>query len=226
MLRSNPCRVGSKPGAAEVPLADVGRGVAGRVERLGERFLLERQLLADHRPRELLRGEVGPAREPVGQVEARRMPAGHERGPGRRADGTGRIRLREPASSGGELVEVRGPVEPAPVAAEIGPAQVVGHDQDHVGTLLAGVGRERRGKPQADDQDSSPHGSPRMRKGKFSCRDDARATLSSQGPSRIGDRKTPCSPGSKGDRFGHTSSRPVFCGTERKLPPIAGIPSV
>ncbi len=81
----------------------------------------------------------------------------------------------EPAALRGEFVEVRAPIEPAPVTAKVRPTQVIGHDEDHVGACLAHVRvriplrvqvyGERQGQPQAKEQDSSLHGLYRGRLG-------------------------------------------------------------
>ena len=71
--------VGAEAGAAEVPLADAGRGVTGVLQILGDGLLVERQLLVDLRVEQLLRRGVGAAGQEGGQVQAGRRLAGQER---------------------------------------------------------------------------------------------------------------------------------------------------
>ena len=142
-------------GPPEVPLADHPRGVPGALEPLGQRDLLERQGLAELRPVELLRGPVRPAREPVGQVEPGRVLAGHQGRAGGRADRARGIRLGEAPPPGGQPVEVRGPMELAPVTAEVRPPQVIRDDQDDVRPIL-GRDRPARGHRKPDRQPDPP----------------------------------------------------------------------
>src|SRR5262249_4174134 len=92
----------------------------------------ERELLVDFRAQHLLVGAVGPAGEPVREVVALRVAAGQQRGAGRRADGAGGGGGGEGPGGGSQGVEGRRPGGLGAVAAEVGPAEVVGEDQDDV----------------------------------------------------------------------------------------------
>ncbi len=94
MLRSNPCRVGSKPSPPRCHLPIEADGVAGGLERFGDRFFFQGQFLPDQRPRELPSRQVAATRKPIGQMKPRWVFAGHECSPGGRTDRAGRIRLR------------------------------------------------------------------------------------------------------------------------------------
>ena len=112
--------------------------------------------LADLRTEQLLRGPVGTAREPVGQVEPGRVLAGHQGRPGGRADRARGIRLGEPLPPGGQLVEVRGPVELAPVTPEVRPARSSADDQDDVRLILGPATSEAQVREHEPPQNRKP----------------------------------------------------------------------
>ena len=72
------------------------------------------------------------AGNPIGDVQPSRILAGHQRGPRRRANGARRVIGREPHAVAGQPVDVRRLVEIAAVAAEVGPTQIVGDDENDV----------------------------------------------------------------------------------------------
>jgi hypothetical protein len=132
--------------AAQVPFADVSRGVTGRPEDLGQGGRLARQVLEELGAQHLLVGPVGPAGQPVGQVQSGRHLARHQGRPRRRTDGAGGVAVGEAQSRGGQAVQVGRPVERAAVTAQVGPAEVVGQDQHDVvlARRLGCVGRGER----------------------------------------------------------------------------------
>ena len=140
---------------AQVPLADAGRTVSGRLERLGERELLEGQVLADRRTTQLLGRPVGPPRQPVREVQPRGVLAGHDGGSRRGADRAGRVAVGEPHAPARQGIDVGGLVIRAAVTAEVGPAEVVQDDQHDVGPrgLVCDGGRR-----EARDQEETEHG--------------------------------------------------------------------
>ena len=126
---------------APLPLADHHRPVAGRLEQLGDR----------RAPAEVF-GLV-PAIAAVPDLLA--VETGEERCPGGAADGVV-VELGEAEAVGGERVDMGG-ADFAAVAADIGPAHVVGHDQHDVGPL-GGEGSGRgEGECGAQEQCDSGH---------------------------------------------------------------------
>ena len=83
----------------------------------------------------------------------RRPQAGEDTAACRRAEGIRRVSLGELHSPCGELVEVRRLVKRAPVATQVSPAEIIGHDEKDV--RLAGIrGVERsQGCQQQDRED-------------------------------------------------------------------------
>ncbi len=88
------------------------------------------------------------------QPVAHRIAAGHQRGPRGRAD---RLAIEgfEPDAALRERIDVRRLDQPAAIA-EIGIAEVVGHDEDDVGPERIGGGERRR-------REEAEHGSWRQR---------------------------------------------------------------
>ena len=75
-----------------------------------------------------------------------KMTSGHENAAGRRADRGPRVELRQPDGVGGQPVDVGSGNLLLAVAADLSPAQIVGHDQHDIEPrrrLL--VGSRRRG---------------------------------------------------------------------------------
>ena len=122
----------------EVPLAEVAGGVALGLEQLGERDLLERQA-GDFGRAEEAGVRVGAAGDVVGDLEACRVLAGHQAGPGRRADRVGRVGVRERHAGGGDGVDGRGLVVGRAVVADLVPGEVVGEEEDDVPGGCSGV---------------------------------------------------------------------------------------
>ncbi len=118
--------------AAEVPLADAGRDIAGRLERLGDVHFVQGQILPPRRHEQPMGGRVAFAGDPIGQMQSRGPLAGEDAGPRRRADRAGGVGVGEPHPLPGQAVDVRRLVELAAVAAHVGPAQVVGKDEDDI----------------------------------------------------------------------------------------------
>ena len=124
----------------EVPLATQMGAIAGGLEGRGEGRRAEGQ-----------RTEV--ARAERLRAEATGATPAHERGARRGADGLD-VMAVEFASLAHELVHVRGLAE-APVPPDVGPAQVVGHDEQDVRSLRGG---ERRQREHAGEEGASVHG--------------------------------------------------------------------
>ena len=121
-------------GLAEVPLADLARAVAGLLEHAGQRPLGRRQPAA-------LTGERHRR-----HAAADRQPSRHRRGAAGRAARLS-VERQELQALGGQPIEVRrgrAAVLAAAVAAEIAPADVVGHEHDDVGLRSPGFGDHRR----------------------------------------------------------------------------------
>ena len=137
-------RIPDVPAAAEVPLADVGGGVPGRLQHPGERGGLggeEVGLLARPVP--------GPRLEVAGDPPAGRELAGDDPAPRRRADRGGDIEPGEPDALLRHPVEVRDLGGHAAGTAQVAPAEVVGEDEDHV--RPRGLGG-RPGPPEPRDE--------------------------------------------------------------------------
>ena len=117
--------------ATQVPLADAGRRVAGVVKHVGHRRFFERQVFRPigHDQLGVIRHLAG---DPIGDVQPGRVFAGEQGGTRRRAHGARGIVLREFHAVARELVDVRRFVELAAVAGQVGPAQIVGEDEDEV----------------------------------------------------------------------------------------------
>ena len=124
---------------AEVPLAGEVRTVTGGLERGSEGQGAERH-----------RAQV--ARAERLRAEAAGATSAHERRARGGADGL-HIMPVELASLAHELVHVRGLAE-APVPADVGPAEVIGDDEQDVRTVRGGEGRQRE---QAGEEGASVH---------------------------------------------------------------------
>ena len=121
-------------GLAEVPLADLAGAVPGLLQHAGQRPLGRRQPAA-------LPGERDRR-----HAAADRQAAGHRRGPAGRAARLS-VERQELQALGGQPIEARrgrAAVLAAAVAAEITPADVVGHEHDDVGLRAPGFGDHRR----------------------------------------------------------------------------------
>ena len=129
-------------GVTQVPFADhVGR-ITGFLQRLGQRPFVGRQAVA----------VVGEDHQRL-QAVAHRIAAGHQGRAGRGAHGHA-VEVFEPHTLVRELVDVRG-LDVAAAIAEVGIAEVVGHDEDDVGFACpasSGVcSLQRCAKQQNDD---------------------------------------------------------------------------
>ena len=133
---------------SEVPLADHGSGVSGVFEHRGE----GRPVRLDDG------GRVGGC-DP-GAWPPKRILPGEEGIAGRRAGRCRAVATRETNSLTGEAVDVGCLHRGCPVARHIPPAEIIGHDHDHVGPSCrdrGGVGgggdQGRRGTPDEDCRD-------------------------------------------------------------------------
>ena len=123
-------------GIREVPFADMGGGVAGRFEVLGNGHVIQGEIPDSCRfleVRSLGREPVFVSRSVIGQPQPRRRLPGHH---GRACRGTNRgrrIAIGESHAFPCQLVEVRGVHLFMSIAMQVHPAQVVGHDDDDVG---------------------------------------------------------------------------------------------
>ena len=108
------------PEVAEVPLAADGRLVARLLEGLRQRPLLQRQAVL--RP--------GPDDADL-QAVPHRVAARHQGGPRRRADRLD-VELLEPCAPAAASLSRLGVLISLAVPADVGPAQVVGQDEDDV----------------------------------------------------------------------------------------------
>ena len=116
---------------AEVPLADVGGGVAVRFEQLGQRdFALEQVHV------------VGAVVDHVVDAGPDVMPTGHENRAGRRTDTAAGMEIREPHTVGSQGVQRRG-LDGSAVDPDVAVAEIVDEQYDHVGPVVGG-GRCRR----------------------------------------------------------------------------------
>ena len=130
---------------AEVPLADDGRRVAGLLQGLRQRALLQRQAVLRPRPDH---ADLQPV--------PHRIAARHQGGPRRGADRL-HVELLEPRARRRELVEVRRLDLLAAVEADVGIAQVVGQDEDDVRFALLRTGRIEKGRCDEQGQDEAAH---------------------------------------------------------------------
>jgi hypothetical protein len=117
-----------RPGRTHVPLADHPGAVARLLQELGDGDVVVQQV-SGVGGSALRRGLGG---DEITDARFVRMQAGDERG-ARRTATRGRIDLLESRAGPGETVEVRRR-DLAAVAAEIRVAEVVGQDDEHVGT--------------------------------------------------------------------------------------------
>jgi len=115
-----------------VPFADVTRRVAVGFEDLSDRRFLQRQMLLPIRDFQFGERTLG-AGDPIGDVQTRRIFAGHHRCPRRRTDGAGRVAVCQPHAAGGEAIDVGRFIELAAVARQIGPTHVIDENQNDVG---------------------------------------------------------------------------------------------
>ena len=149
--------LGAMVGAAEMPLADRRRRIAGFRKTLGHRHRFERQMLLPIGDLQFgLR--VFMAGDPVGEVEPGRRLPGHERRTCRRADGAGGVAGREADPGGGEPIDVGRLVKTAPLTAEVESAEIVDKDHDHVGGSRRGlVGPAGEGDDRGDRGEHERH---------------------------------------------------------------------
>ena len=119
---------------AQVPFAEHAGGVAGFLQRVGDRDLIERQCgdVIDGPQRAALPVEAIDAADGV-DAGARAVLAAHQRGARRLAVRAAGVAARESHALGGQAVDVRRFVVLAAEAGDVGVAQVVGQDEDDVG---------------------------------------------------------------------------------------------
>ena len=113
---------------AQVPFADGAGRIAFGLQGPGNRDLVRRQ------PAGIVRIEHMPART-AGHAAANGQPPGQQRRPAGRAERGARIEIGEAQPLGGHPVEVGRANARMTVAAQVAIAQVVGHDDDDVGSL-------------------------------------------------------------------------------------------
>ena len=116
----------------QMPLSHVGCNVARLLEEFGEGDLREgkiRNILHWNHAAELL-ASSGPRGDRVnpcpGTVASR-----HQSRPRGRAVGVG-IGIREPRAVPGQRVDVGGLIKAAAIRTQVGPAQIIGHDEDDI----------------------------------------------------------------------------------------------
>ena len=124
-----------------MPFADTGGGVTRAFEILGQRRFFEWQLLPDDGMEKLLRWSIRPTGKIGGDVEAGRSLAGQDRCPGRRANRTGCICIRESRAGSGQSVEMGRMVFLAAITAQVVDAQIIRQDKNDIGFAgLSGTG--------------------------------------------------------------------------------------
>lgn len=150
----------------EVPFAEVGGGVAGIPQPLGECVVVGTQ------SRERVRDEHSciPRRETFdelhlldvacrrGDARACRVLSGHDARPRRRAERAGGEGVGEPDPAGGEAVDVRRLVERAAKTAEIANAEVIREDQHDVGPVGGGGHCRSEDDHEAQGESREAHG--------------------------------------------------------------------
>ena len=146
-----------RPGRTHVPLADHPGAVTGLLQELGDGDVVVKQMTRVSGA--AFRRRFG--RDEITDAGFVRMQAGEERR-ARRAAARGRIDLLETRPGPGEAVEVRRR-DLAAIATEIRIAEVVGEDDEHVGTARASGRKDGRG----DEQEQGRRGPHR---GARSCR--------------------------------------------------------
>ena len=123
---------------AQVPFAGEKGLVAMLFEGLGDGDFLERKVAAILGVEQGVGGAVGLAGDPVGDIDANRMAAGHDAGACRTADGAGGVALCEAHAAPSQVIDVRRFVISATVGPDVRPAHVV-HEKEHkVGLLGSG----------------------------------------------------------------------------------------
>ena len=112
---------------SQVPLADEGRVVSVALQQRGHRRVIGRQAVVD------VSAICNRLEQP--DLEPLRVSARDERASRRRAHGRRRIRAHELDALRGQPVEDRRLVVGPPVAAQVAVPEIVGQDEEHVGTL-------------------------------------------------------------------------------------------
>ena len=120
---------------AQVPFAGEKGLVAMLFERLGDGDFLERKVAAILGVEQGVGGVVGLAGDPVGDIDANRMAAGHDTGACWAAHGAGGVPLREPHTALGQAVDVWRLVKRAAVRTDVRPAHIVHKEEQEVGLL-------------------------------------------------------------------------------------------
>ena len=120
LIEPAPIRVVAIIEGPVVPLSDEPGDVAGGLHHVAERAFPERDAIE------------APVLERVDRAGALRVAAGQQRGAGGRADGRGRVVLREAGAVGDQVVQRRCLGCAAVEAPEVAIAHVVGEDQDDV----------------------------------------------------------------------------------------------
>ena len=135
--------------AAQVPLAHVRGDVTGGLEAFSKGNFFERELLVNDGPRKALVGPVSAAGEPIGEVQAGRILAGHNARARGRAHGARRVGVGELHALRRHTVEMRRAVKLAAITAEVALPEVINEEEDEVGLRRGSGGelqQERSGK--------------------------------------------------------------------------------
>ena len=120
--------------STQMPLAYITRHVPNRLKRVTESDLLQRKL-ADVFCLEQLAFLLSA--DPVREVQAGGVLAGHDARSCGRADGAGRVELRKPGALRSEPIDVRSLIKHAAVHTGIDPTHVVDDDEHDVGWDVA-----------------------------------------------------------------------------------------
>ena len=140
----------NRAGPAQMPLADHVGGVAGCAQGFRKGGVVLQQMTGVGRPQ----SGGGLGRDKVPHPRLMGVTAGEQRSPGRTATGGG-VTFLKPGAAGRDAVEVRRRNLTA-VAPQVGIAQVVGQNQQHVGPdRLGGAGC---GQNQQDEADKGHQG--------------------------------------------------------------------
>ena len=112
-----------------MPFAEETGRVAGVMEPLGNRHLLERKMVEVRRRQQLAYSATA---EPVGRVGTGRVSTSKDATPGRRAHWAGRVCVGEAGSQRREPIDVRRLVEATAVHSDVGPAKIVDQNEHEV----------------------------------------------------------------------------------------------
>jgi hypothetical protein len=122
---------------AEVPLADHAGAVALLLQQLRQQHFVGTDAKRRTRPKNATgrNGAIGARSDDVAHADAHRIASGHERRPRRGARRGRHVEVREPQPLARHPIEMRRVHVDGAKAGEIGVAQVIGQDDDEVGSL-------------------------------------------------------------------------------------------